>query len=75
MDSEEFLAVRTAYRNARLEQRSLIVERLRRAGFEVKNRGRAGRDLRNYTSGESTTPFELPLTAKDLDALVAFINR
>lgn len=58
--AEQFNVARDAYRDARNEQRKIIVEVLKTAGFKVKARGNAGRGLGNYTSGgRLAPPFDL----------------
>ena len=57
---QKFHAARDAYKQARLAQRKVIVEALRKAGFEVRNGGNAGRGVKNYTSGgRLNPPFDL----------------
>lgn len=53
---ENFIEPRAAYRAARVEQRALIVDALKGAGFSVKNRGRAERGKIDYTSGGWLNP-------------------
>ena len=58
--AQKFHAARDAYKQARLAQRKVIVEALRKAGFEVRNGGNAGRGVKNYTSGgRLNPPFDL----------------
>lgn len=58
--SQRFLDARNSYSSARNEQRLLIIDVLKSAGFDVKTRGNAGRGLSKYTSGgRLTPPFDL----------------
>lgn len=52
----QFNSAREAYRDARNEQRKIIADALKAAGFAVKSRGNAGRGLVNYTSGGRLAP-------------------
>lgn len=53
---KHFIEAKAAYRAARVEQRSIIVNALKEAGFVVKNRGHAGRGETAYTSGGQLHP-------------------
>ncbi|GAA2181070.1 hypothetical protein GCM10009785_14470 [Brooklawnia cerclae] len=53
---QQFLEARAAYLKSRRDQRGRVVEALRAEGFEVKNRGNAGRGLTSYTSGGRLEP-------------------
>ena len=59
-ETQDFDAARDAYRQARNDQRLLIVDALKSAGFTVKTRGNAGRGLTKYSSGgRLAPPFDL----------------
>ena len=61
--NDEFMQIRQRYKELRLGQRKIIIERLEKAGFTVLGKN-GGREIRDYTSGrrfQIPRPFELAL--------------
>ena len=56
MENKDFDVIKKRYINARKEQRKSLIIFLSDNGYEVVNRGRAGRGIAEYTSGKTLTP-------------------